>query len=99
MNIKIPKQIVNNNNQINELIAEFVGSRSFKIPANSESFTIADTVYNNCSQIIFHIDYKNSTQASEVYEKDKVLFVKDLKRLYPKKLNELLLQDLKKKSQ
>lgn len=99
MNIKIPKQIVNNNNQINELIAEFVGSRSFKIPVNSESFTIADTVYNNCSQIIFHIDYKNSTQASEVYEKDKVLFVKDLKRLYPKKLNELLLQDLKKKSQ
>lgn len=97
MNIKIPKQIETNYININELIIEFVNVRNYEVPLNSLQIAVVDKVYNDCSKIIFHIDYKTSEQKTIEFEKHEVLFAKDFKRLYPDKFNALIQEQLKKK--
>jgi len=78
MNIKIPKQIETNYININELIIEFVDVRNYEVPLNSLQIAVVDKVYNDCSKIIFHIDYKTSEQKTIEFEKHEVLFATKL---------------------
>jgi hypothetical protein len=96
MNIKIPKQFVDNS-EINELIIEFVGKRNYKVPPNNELISVPDSVFNNCSSIVFHVENKNSQKTTLALEKHQVLFPKDLSQLYPAKFDEVIQSQFNKK--